>query len=177
MKLLRPNFVSSTLAIITVAGTLAGCTVQQPVASNVDNHESKSTDAEDTMFSLASEQALYHVLRNVDRPFEKTFEKPVVYIPPDDNAIANIAVYGTSDENSSTAKQLFFVIFENLKTPSFAAKKEDLACLLVNVDGKVLYRDDDYWNGLPQDVQKESGAIDGDGPPLMATTIFRVNEL
>lgn len=65
-------------------------------------------------------------------------------------------------------------MFENTQAPSFAANKEDLSCLLINADGKVLYRDDDYWNRLPEDVQEKSGAIDGNGPPFIATTMIKL---
>jgi hypothetical protein len=174
MKSIRSNYVSFTLVTIALAGILAGCMVQQPAISDIDNQRTKSSDPEDAMFSLVSEQAVYHVLRNVDRPFETEVEKPIIYVPDDECTIANVVVYCALKKNNRTEKRLFFVMFENTQAPSFAANKEDLSCLLVNADGKVLYRDDDYWNRLPEDVQEKSGAIDGNGPPFIATTMIKL---
>lgn len=126
------------------------------------------------MFLLASEEAAHYVLRNVDRPFDATLEKPVVYIQPDDNTIAHIAVYCTLKDAGQVVRRLFFVVLENTKSPESATKKEDFSCLLVNSDGKVLSRDNDYWNALPLDAQQKAGAIDTNGPPFIATSLLKL---
>lgn len=177
MKPLRSNYALFAIAQIALTPILAGCVDQTPVAPDVGNQESKTSDPEDAMFALVSEEAVYHVLRNVDRPFDAKFEKPVIHILPDDPTIANVAVYCTFTENNRTVKRLFFIMFENTRSPEFATNKEDLACLLINADGKVLDRDDDYWSGLPQGAQQQSGAIDGDGPPFIPTTMLKFKDL
>ena len=77
----------------------------------------------------------------------------------DDPTIANVAVYCTFTEHDRKARRLFFLMFENAKSPEYARNKDDLTCLLINADGKVIHRDDDYWNGLPQKCNSNRGRL------------------
>ncbi len=177
MKLFAPNYLVLAFAVSGVCMLCIGCFEQHSAAPTTTSGNSDFASPEDAMFALVSQEAVYHVLRNVDRPLDTEFTKPVIHIPPDDPTIANVAVYCTFTENSRKVKRLFFVMFENNKSPEFASKKEDLNCLLVNADGRVLDRDDEYWSGLPQEAQQQSGAVDGEAPPFIARTMLEIKGL
>jgi hypothetical protein len=60
------------------------------------------------------------------------------------------------------------LVFENGRSHQLAEISDDLICLLVNVEGKVLERDDEFWREFPLQKQRESGAVAADGPPWIA---------
>lgn len=131
---------------------------------------------EDAMFTLVTRDAIACVMRHVDRPFEAEFGKPLTTIDPDDPTIAYVCVQCNYQESGKRVSKLFFVVFENGRSPERAEISDDLICLLVNSDGKVLERDNAYWSELPIETQRSSGALNTNGPPWIAQTILKLNE-
>jgi len=172
-----PNKCLPVFLFISVCILCVGCVEQDSAVTTMTSENSDFANPEDEMFTLVSEEAVYQVLRNVDRPLETEFEKPLVNIPPEDPTIAYVAVYCTFMEKGLKKKLLFFIMFENIRSPGLALTKKDLTCLLVNAGGKVLDRDEEYWSGVPEDLQVQSGAVDGDTPPFIARTMLDFSRL
>lgn len=73
--------VRATVALLTILIVIAtGCDPQSPAEATSDNTESESVTDEDGMYTLVSDEAAFVILKNVDRPFEVTFETPAVLI-------------------------------------------------------------------------------------------------
>lgn len=131
--------------------------------------------AEDVMFDLVSKECVYYALKNVDRPFEAKVEPVGMYIDPSDPSVANATLYVTYGENGKSVRRLFLVMLENTKAPAYAVEKGDLTCLLVNCDGNVLQRDDEFFDGMDDEALEQTGAKQTDGPPFLAEMISKTN--
>jgi hypothetical protein len=131
-----------------------------------------------TMYDLVTQAMVDYIIRHVDRPFDiKVGTNAIVDIDSDTPGTIVGAIECSLKENGIQVSKLFFLTFENKVAPARATTKDDLVCLLVNADGKVLWRDEDYWSGIPTDAQPKCGAVDTDGPPFMAKMLLKFKEL
>ena len=87
------------------------------------------------------------------------------------------AMYCTHKINGRQTRSLFYVVLDNNVYPRFATKSDELKCVLVNRDGKVVFKDDDYWEGDTQEELLEAGAADSNGPPFAATALFEMAKI
>jgi len=161
-----------------------GCDVHQPT-SNLDSSRgvsdapavAETPATEDDMHKLVTTEATLHVLKNVDRPFDAKLEPGCIWIDPEDPILAHFVMYCTHAIDGVPTRSLFFTTFHNDVYPSFASNASDIRCVVVNRDGTVVFRDDEYYSGDTEEELKQAGAADTDGPPEVAVGLLRMAEL
>ena len=151
----------------------AGCS---PNTSKSESAPDSALASEPQMHDLVAMEATVQVLKNVDRPFEATVEPGGVWIDPTDPSIAQCVMYCTHSHDGKEMRSLFLVVFVNKCLPNFATEESDLTCVLVNRDGTVLDRDQEFWDGYSPDELAQFGAVDTDGPPFLATGLLKMSE-
>ena len=172
------SFPFVTLSLLLQCFTICGCDQSPPDAGKQQSSSLPTQIAtESQMHEVASKQCIFHVLKNVDRPFDAKLEPGCIYINPTDPVFAQCVMYCTHEVDGKQTRSLFFVTLDNNVYPKFAAKPDELHCVLVNRDGKVVFKDNDYWEGDTQEELLQAGAADSDGPPLIATGLLEMAEL
>lgn len=163
---------SSLAALILLL--LCGCDVATR-PSQIDASSPPATESD--MHNLASKECLIQVLKNVDRPFDAKPEAGSIWINPEDPVLAQCVTHCTHSVSASEVRSLFLVTFDNQAYPDFADTVDELRCVLVNRDGKVIFKDDRYWEGDTHEESLQAGAADSDTSPMIATDILEMAEL
>lgn len=149
----------------------------RPSSGNTNGTVAKAVATEDDMHKLVSKESTFHVLKNVDRPFDTKLEPGSIWIDPNDPILAHCVMYCTHAMNGVPTRSLFFTTFHNDAHPDFASTASDIRCVVVNRDGTVVFRDDEYWAGDSHEELIQAGAADTNGPPEVATGLLRMAEL
>ena len=160
----------AVLLLLTINGCDSGTLPNRPIASSPIANESD-------MHNLASNECMIHVLKSVDRPFDATPEVGSIWIDPEDPVLAQCVMHCTHDVDGSAVRSLFLVTFDNQAYPGFADVVDELHCVLVNCDGKVIFKDEEYWEGDTHEELLEAGAADSDSPPFIAIGILEMAAL
>ncbi|MCS7469964.1 hypothetical protein NZK35_25210 [Stieleria sp. ICT_E10.1] len=175
---MQPSYSNSIVAIAFCLSLafVCGC---EPVTSSSGERApvEKAPATEDDMHELISKESVFHVLKNVDRPFETQLEPGSIWIDPNDPILAHCVMYCTHAMNGTQTRSLFFTTFHNDAYPNFASTAADVRCVVVNRDGTVVFRDDDYFRDDTHEQLVKAGAADTDGPPEVAVGLLKMAEL